>query len=73
MRNLPAEVTPEQIEQAFARYGPVKGGPRGVSIKGAKGRDIFAFVEFEEQGGMQAAMEGSTEMEGQRVSGLAVP
>ena len=67
VRQLPPEVTAEQIEQTFARFGPVKGGPRGVNIKGTKGRDIFAFVEFEEAGAMQAAMEGTVEMEGQRV------
>ena len=69
VRQLPPEATPEQIEQAFAQYGPVKGGQRGVSIKGAKGRDVFAFVEFEAQAGMQGALQGTTEMEGQRVRG----
>ena len=67
VRGLPADVSNEGLEGAFNRYGTIRHGVGGVQIKGVKGRDAIAFVEFEEIESMQAAIKGTTELGGCRV------
>ena len=66
VRDLPADITAEKIEEAFARFGAVRNGVRGVSLKFQKGKDNFAFVEFEEAAAMHAAIEGNVLIDGQK-------
>ncbi|KAK9811534.1 hypothetical protein WJX72_005492 [[Myrmecia] bisecta] len=68
VRDLPADVTPEKLEAAFARFGTVKDGLRGISLKVQKGKDTFAFVEFTEAGAMQAAIDATVIIDGQKAS-----
>ena len=70
VRQLPAEVTREKLEEAFQRFGPIKGGLAGVDLRVQRGKDSFAFIEFEEAAARQAAMEGSVLVDGQKVWSL---
>ena len=67
VRDFPPDVTPEKLEEAFSRFGTVKGGTRGISLKNQRGKDGIAFVEFEEAAAVQAAIEGQVIINGQQV------
>ena len=64
VRSLPDGTTQEKLEQAFARFGNIK----NVSLRPQKGKNDFAFVEFEEVAAMQAAVEAKVIIEGRTVS-----
>lgn len=68
VRDFPADVTPEKLEEAFTRFGAVKNGVKGVNLKTQRGKDSFAFVEFEEASAVPAAIEGQVLIGGQQVS-----
>lgn len=67
VNNFPPDVTAEKLEEAFSRFGVVKGGAKGVNLKNQRGKDSFAFVEFEEAAAVQAAIEGQVLISGQQV------
>ena len=70
VRDLPEGITSEKMEEAFSRFGPVKNGVQGVNLKQQKGKEDFAFVEFEEAAAMQAAIEGQVIIDGKTVHSL---
>lgn len=62
VRNLPDDITAEKLQEVFSEFGTIKNGLQGINLKqqkhrsgGASGSD-FAFVDFEEQSAMQAAI-----------------
>eukprot|EP00244_Chara_vulgaris_P002466 TRINITY_DN14398_c0_g3_i1.p1 TRINITY_DN14398_c0_g3~~TRINITY_DN14398_c0_g3_i1.p1 ORF type:complete len:311 (+),score=56.33 TRINITY_DN14398_c0_g3_i1:138-935(+) len=65
VKNLPINITTQQLEEELSRFGAVKAG--GVNIKGPKntatgmqqGSNCYAFVEFEDQAAAHAAIEAS--------------
>ncbi|CAN6289118.1 unnamed protein product [Urochloa humidicola] len=58
VKHLPFEATVETIEEEFKRFGTIK--PGGVQVRHNKDdRFVFAFVEYETQQSMQAAIEAS--------------
>lgn len=67
VRDLPEGMTPEKLEAAFSRFGKVKGGAAGVNLKQQKGKEDFAFIEFEEAATMQAAIDAEVVIEGRKV------
>ena len=72
VRDFPADVTPEKLVEAFSRFGNVKRGTQGVNLKNQRGKDSFAFVEFEEAAAVQAAIEGQVLINGQQVCVLTL-
>lgn len=47
--HLPKEATEAEVAAFFARYGPLKGGPKGVALKPNRKKkgDVYAFVHYE--------------------------
>ena len=73
VRDLPEGITAEKMEEAFSRFGPIKNGVQGVNLKQQKGKEDFAFVEFEEAAAMQAAIEGQVIIDGKTVCLTTAP
>lgn len=67
VRDFPEGVTPEKLEAAFSRFGPIRGGVQGINLRQQKGKEDFAFVEFEELAAMQASIEGQVIIDGKTV------
>jgi len=56
--NLPADIAPTQVEVEFKNFGDIK--PCGVQVRSMRGgRSTYAFVEFEEEASLQAAINAS--------------
>ncbi|KAM7267456.1 hypothetical protein ACFE04_009622 [Oxalis oulophora] len=64
VRNLSYNVTNEQLEEAFKKFGPVK--PNGIQIRSNKQGSCFGFVEFETANAVQSAIEASPLIIGDR-------
>ncbi|PKA49732.1 Nuclear transport factor 2 [Apostasia shenzhenica] len=57
IRNLPLSTTPDQVEEEFGKFGPIR--PGGVQVRNHKvERFCFGFVEFESLDSMLAAIKG---------------
>ncbi|KAG6526222.1 nuclear transport factor 2-like isoform X2 [Zingiber officinale] len=60
LRNLPLNVTPEQLHEEFKKFGPIK--PGGIQVKLLKQSGIcFGFVHFEVADAVARAIEPATE------------
>ncbi|KAG6530032.1 hypothetical protein ZIOFF_012253 [Zingiber officinale] len=60
LRNLPLNVTPEQLHEEFKKFGPIK--PGGIQVKLLKQNGIcFGFVHFEVADAVARAIEPATE------------
>ncbi|KAK9741208.1 hypothetical protein RND81_03G088900 [Saponaria officinalis] len=58
VRNLPANVIDEQLEQEFKRFGPIK--PDGVQVRSNKQQgSCYGFVEFLSSSSMEKAIQAS--------------
>ncbi|KAK9810944.1 hypothetical protein WJX73_010835 [Symbiochloris irregularis] len=68
VRDFPPDITAEKLEEAFTRFGTVKNGVKGVNLKTQRGKDSFAFVEFEEASAVPAAIEGQVLIGGQQLT-----
>ena len=55
VRNLPSSIDEAKIESVFSRFGPVKGGASGISLKIQKS-GCYAFIEFEEASSVAEAI-----------------
>ncbi|KAL2935499.1 putative G3BP-like protein [Bienertia sinuspersici] len=55
VRNLPQNATAAQLEEVFAKFGPIKQG--GVQVRSNKQGFCFGFVEFESLNSMKSAIE----------------
>jgi hypothetical protein len=66
VRRLPADVTAADLEREFARFGPLRGGAAGVTLKSSNNR-YFAFLEFESRDAAQAAQAAHVEVAGRAV------
>ncbi|KAK9748143.1 hypothetical protein RND81_02G038800 [Saponaria officinalis] len=64
VRNLPQSATAAQVEEVFAKFGPVKQG--GVQVRSNKQGFCFGFVEFESPSSMKSAIEASPILIGTR-------
>ncbi|KAL9239467.1 hypothetical protein vseg_013785 [Gypsophila vaccaria] len=64
VRNLPQSATAAQVEEVFAKFGPVKQG--GVQVRSNKQGFCFGFVEFESLSSMKSAIEASPILIGTR-------
>ncbi|OWM90372.1 hypothetical protein CDL15_Pgr014674 [Punica granatum] len=60
VKNLPYDATFELLEEVFKKFGPIK----AEGIQGS----CFGFVEFENQGSMQSALEASPILIGDRLA-----
>lgn len=61
VRNLPEDTTAEKLMGVFSQYGTIKNGLQGISLKQQrnKGGSDFAFVDYEDQESMQAAIKAT--------------
>lgn len=66
VKELPADVTVEKLEEAFKGFGQVR--LNGIAIKEVKGKPSYAFVDFETVAAAQAALEAQVEIDGQSVN-----
>ncbi|OVA07923.1 RNA recognition motif domain [Macleaya cordata] len=58
IRSLPLNATPDQLEEEFKRFGPIKSG--GIQVRSNKQQGFcFGFVEFEAASAVQSAIEAS--------------
>ncbi|XP_074277827.1 nuclear transport factor 2-like [Silene latifolia] len=57
VRNLPQTATSAEVEEVFAKFGPIKQG--GVQVRSNKQGFCFGFVEFEAADSMNSAIEAS--------------
>lgn len=57
IKHLPVNVTPAQVEEEFKKFGAIK--PNGVQVRSKQGGFCFGFVEFEEAGSVQTALQAS--------------
>ncbi|XP_052152456.1 nuclear transport factor 2-like [Oryza glaberrima] len=58
VRNLPLSATPEQLEEAFKKFGAIK--PDGIQVRSHKIQGFcYGFVEFEDPSSVQSAIAGS--------------
>ncbi|XP_021733999.1 ras GTPase-activating protein-binding protein 1-like [Chenopodium quinoa] len=64
VRNLPQNATSAQLEEVFAKFGPIKQG--GVQVRSNKQGFCFGFVEFESASSMKSAIEASPILIGSR-------
>nr|DAD35057.1 TPA_asm: hypothetical protein HUJ06_005697 [Nelumbo nucifera] len=56
IRSLPLNAMPEQLEEVFKKFGPIK--PNGIQVRSNKNQGFcFGFVEFELLSSMQSAIE----------------
>ncbi|KAH9602695.1 hypothetical protein KSS87_018264 [Heliosperma pusillum] len=55
VRNLPQSATAAQVDEVFAKFGPIKQG--GVQVRSNKQGFCFGFVEFEAMESMNSAIE----------------
>ncbi|BDA44794.1 probable ras GTPase-activating protein-binding protein 2 at N-terminal half [Coccomyxa sp. Obi] len=67
VRNLPQDVTEEKLEAAFKELGALR-GPKPVNLKIQKGKESFAFVDFEDSAAQQAAITGPVIIDGHQVT-----
>ncbi|CAN6702376.1 unnamed protein product [Malus baccata var. baccata] len=58
IRNLPLNVTSDQLEEEFKKFGPIKQGGVQVRNKKLQGH-CFGFVEFESSSSMNSAIQAS--------------
>ncbi|EFN50901.1 hypothetical protein CHLNCDRAFT_141731 [Chlorella variabilis] len=65
VRGIPASVTMGQLMQKLEQYGRLR--PGGVILKTQKGRDSFAFIDFEDAAPAQALLRQGMEIEGARL------
>ena len=56
VKDLPTEITAARLAEEFGRFGPLKGGVRGVNLKAQKDKATFAFIEFESDTAARAAI-----------------
>jgi RNA recognition motif-containing protein len=66
VRNLPQDVTEEKLEAAFKDIGALR-GPKPINLKIQKGKESFAFVDFEDSAAQQAAIAGPILVDGHQV------
>ena len=65
VRGLPNDADEAAVAGAFERFGAVKGGAKGVTLRPQKsGTERYAFVEFEDADGATAAMANPPEFAG---------
>ncbi|KAJ1270507.1 hypothetical protein BS78_06G057100 [Paspalum vaginatum] len=65
VRNLPLNATPLQLEEEFKRFGTIK--HEGIQVRSNKIQGFcYGFVEFEDASAVQAAIEASPVMVGER-------
>ncbi|KAL6652949.1 hypothetical protein ACP70R_011876 [Stipagrostis hirtigluma subsp. patula] len=65
VRNLPLNATPQQLEDEFKRFGTIKHD--GIQVRSNKIQGFcYGFVEFEDAGAVQSAIEASPVMIGDR-------
>ncbi|TYH24434.1 hypothetical protein ES288_A03G091800v1 [Gossypium darwinii] len=57
VRNLPYNATPQQLEEAFRKFGTIK--CNGIQVRSNKQGFTFGFVEFENPSSVQSALEAS--------------
>ncbi|XP_074588965.1 nuclear transport factor 2-like [Curcuma longa] len=56
VKSLPLDATPEQLEQEFKKFGPIK--PDGIQVRSHKLQGFcYGFVEFEAANSVQKALE----------------
>ncbi|KAK9908269.1 hypothetical protein WJX75_005216 [Coccomyxa subellipsoidea] len=67
VRNLPQDVTEEKLEAAFKDIGALR-GPKPINLKIQKGKESFAFVDFEDSAAQQAAIAGPILVDGHQVT-----
>lgn len=66
VRNLPQDVTEEKLEAVFKELGALR-GPKPINLKIQKGKESFAFVDFEDSAAQQAAITGPVFIDGHQV------
>ncbi|XP_042402809.1 nuclear transport factor 2-like isoform X1 [Zingiber officinale] len=65
VKSLPLDATPEQLEQEFNKFGPIKAD--GIQVRSHKLQGFcYGFVEFEAANSVQKALEASPVMIGGR-------
>jgi hypothetical protein len=64
VRGLPQDVTAEKLAQVFGAFGPLRGG---VNLKLQKGKEPFAFIDYEDGAAQKAAIAGPAMVGGQQV------
>ncbi|EIE21720.1 hypothetical protein COCSUDRAFT_83509 [Coccomyxa subellipsoidea C-169] len=67
VRNLPQDVTEEKLEAAFKEIGALRGA-KPVNLKIQKGKESFAFVDFQDSTAQQAAIAGPVLVDGHQVT-----
>ena len=66
IRDIPSEVTYEQLLKALEVFGPLK--PNSLSLKSMKGRDSYAFVDFASIEHAQSCLDKGMVFNGKQVS-----
>lgn len=66
IRDIPAEVTIDELERALKRFGSIKDG--SLSVKSMKGRDSYAFVDFLSIDSAKVCLTEGMEFQGKKVS-----
>lgn len=64
VRNLPQNATAGQLEEVFAKFGPIK--QDGIQVRSNKQGFCFGFVEFESLSSMSSAIQASSIIIGNR-------
>lgn len=69
VRGLPPDITPEKLAETFKEFGALArgGGLAAVNLKVQKGKESFAFVDFEDATAQRAAIAGPVLINGQQV------
>ena len=69
IKNIFIDTTVEDLEQAFSKFGVVRGGAKGINLKLPKlsHETKFAFIDFEDAASAQAALEARIELAGKEL------
>ncbi|KAI8103253.1 hypothetical protein M9435_004592 [Picochlorum sp. BPE23] len=66
LRDIPAGVSADELQRALEAFGPLK--PNSLSVKSAKGKGSYAFVDFLSVESAQACLNSGLVFQGARIS-----
>jgi RNA recognition motif-containing protein len=67
VNHIPENVDVARLLEVFSKFGDIKNGDRGIKLKLQRGKDNYAFIDFEAASAVEKALASPPLLEGKQV------
>lgn len=67
VNHIPENVDVSRLEEVFSKFGTIKNGGKAIKLKLQRGKDNYAFIDFEHPSAVEKALASPPLLEGKQV------